>query len=205
MRIGLDFDNTIVCYDQAIEQMSEELLDLPRDIPRTKIEIREYLRNSGREQEWTAFQGEIYGPGMIFATPYTGAVEVMRELKLQGHSLLIISHRTRRPYAGLNHDLHKAAREWISKHLHTNGLFVEKGKVKKAYFLETRRQKLDKISALDCQLFMDDLPEVLESKDFPKKTRGILFDPNKKGERNSEYSRSVVNSWEELSSMLTRE
>ena len=44
MRIGLDFDNTIVCYDQAIKQLADELLELPEDDPRTKLGLRDHLR-----------------------------------------------------------------------------------------------------------------------------------------------------------------
>ena len=87
MLIGLDFDNTIVCYDRAIAHLAETLPDLPADLPRTKLTLRDFLRRSNREPEWTAFQGSIYGPGMTFADPFAQALEVMQTLKDMGHSL----------------------------------------------------------------------------------------------------------------------
>ena len=33
MRVGLDFDNTIVSYDEAIARLSDELFELPEELP----------------------------------------------------------------------------------------------------------------------------------------------------------------------------
>ena len=198
MRIGLDFDNTIVCYDDAIGLLAERSVWLPKELAKTKVDIRNYLRKTGREHEWTAFQGEIYGPGIRFARPYDGAIETLTELQQRGHSLIIISHRTRRPHAGPSYDLHDAASKWISDNLERFDLFMDKGNFSKVNFLETRLEKLKRIRDLKCDLFVDDLPEVLEAKEFPRRTRRILFDPHKKvaGRRESYYS--VISSWVEL-------
>ena len=80
IKLGLDFDNTIVCYDAAIEVLAEEMFDLPPEVPRTKLGLRNYLRAEGREPEWTVFQGELYGPGMRHAQPFEGAIETMLQL-----------------------------------------------------------------------------------------------------------------------------
>ena len=117
MLIGLDFDNTIVCYDQAIAILADELFDLPPNISRTKLGLRDYLRSENREPEWTAFQGELYGPGMKYAVAFQGAQSVMKQLKSLGHRLEVISHRSRYPYAGTQYDLHKSARAWIANNL----------------------------------------------------------------------------------------
>jgi hypothetical protein len=176
IKLGLDFDNTIVCYDAAIALLADELFDLPPEVPRTKLGLRDYLRGAGREPEWTAFQGELYGPGMRHAQPFEGAIETMLQLMVAGHKLVIVSHRTRRPYAGKPHDLHAAARGWVAERLQSKGLFAEdSGSMN---FLETRQEKVARITELGCQAFLDDLPEVLHTKDFPKDTVGILFDNN---------------------------
>ena len=86
MLIGLDFDNTIVCYDEAIARLADELFDLPPDVPRTKLVLRDFLRRAKREPEWTAFQGALYGPGMAYAEPFEQALETMQALKDMGHS-----------------------------------------------------------------------------------------------------------------------
>lgn len=181
MRIGLDFDNTIVCYDAAIAVLAEKLLDLSAEVPRTKLGMRDHLRATGREPEWTAFQGDLYGPGIVHAQPFEGAIDTMLQLVEQEHELIIVSHRSRKPYAGEPHDLHAAARTWVAERLQSAGLFLDEAENPESNspvnFLETREAKVAMIAELGCQVFVDDLPEVLEAPGFPEATVGILFTP----------------------------
>lgn len=174
MLIGLDFDNTIVCYDNAIARLAEDIAELPRDLPRTKLALRDFLRHTNREPEWTAFQGTLYGPGMDFAEPFTDATAVMQALLQRGHRLVIVSHRTPRPYAGPAYDLHACARRWIATNLAPQGLFFGDD----VFFYAHRSEKIASIGAQGCQVFVDDLVEVLTDDQFPKTTRPILFDPH---------------------------
>ncbi len=175
MLIGLDFDNTIVCYDKAIARLADELFDLPPHLPRTKLALRDLLRQANREAEWTAFQGALYGPGMAYAEPFEQALETMQVLKHMGHSLCIVSHRTLRPYAGPVYDLHAAARAWVDDWLANSGLIANE----MVHFHETRGQKIAAIRDLGCNAFLDDLPEVLEDENFPSACRAILFCPER--------------------------
>jgi hypothetical protein len=198
IKLGIDFDNTIVCYDSAIEVMAREMFDLPPEIPRTKLGIRDYLRAEGREPEWTAFQGELYGPGMRHAQPFEGAIETMLNLVNAGHELMIVSHRSRRPYAGEPHDLHAAARGWVAEQLQITGLFAEdSGSV---HFLETRQEKVARITELGCHAFLDDLPEVLSDPGFPASAVGILFDPS--GGSAAPEGHRRISTWSALSEAL---
>lgn len=196
MLIGLDFDNTIVCYDQAIVTLAEELFDLPKVVPRNKLGLRDFLRREGREQEWTAFQGELYGPGMRYAQLFEGAIETMKELVELGHQLVIVSHRSLRPYAGPAHDLHAAARKWIARILQTHGLFSSDD----VFLLETREAKLAAIAQLGCAVFVDDLPEVLDAAEFPASTLGVLFDPV--GELKAYSGSQRISAWQQLPTLL---
>jgi hypothetical protein len=198
IKLGLDFDNTIVCYDAAIAVLADELFDLPPEVPRTKLGLRDYLRGAGRETEWTTFQGELYGPGIRHAQPFDGAIETMLQLVAAGHELVIVSHRSRRPYAGEPHDLHAAARCWVAERLQSAGLFAEiNGSVN---FLETRQEKVSLIAKLRCQAFLDDLPEVLGSPGFPTSAKGILFDPS--GSRPSQEGMRCISAWSELRAVV---
>ena len=198
IKLGLDFDNTIVCYDAAIEVLAEEMFDLPPEIPRTKLGLRDHLRGAGREPEWTAFQGELYGPGMRYAQPFEGAIETMLHLVSSGHELVIVSHRSRRPYAGEPHDLHAAARGWVAERLQSTGLFAEdNGSLN---FLVTRQEKVARISELGCQAFLDDLPEVLGAPEFPASAAGILFDPSVVSPAHDGHRR--ISAWPELFEVL---
>lgn len=198
MRIGLDFDNTIVCYEQAIALLADEVFDLPLEVSRTKLGLRNYLRANGREIEWTEFQGKLYGPGMRYAQPYEGSIEAMQQLAAEGHDLFIISHRSRRPYAGPPHDLHRAALIWVAERLQSNRLFI--GGHSTINFLETRNEKVRWISKLRCDAFLDDLPEVLLAQDFPAQTLGIHFDPSGPIVPNLGHPR--IRYWSELSGVL---
>jgi len=195
--IGLDFDNTIVCYDKAISTLAEELPNLPRHLPRTKIALRDFLRRANREGEWTAFQGTLYGPGMAYAQPFEQALETLQELKDSGHSLCIVSHRSLRPYAGPAYDLHEAARGWVEKWLSSAGLIEEQA----VFFHETREQKIAAIAALRCNVFLDDLPEVIEDAAFPCACKAFLFDPDC-SQAVSTHRR--VSSWSEFQQTLAR-
>ena len=198
MKLGFDFDNTIVCYDGAIAVLAEEFIDLPPRVPRTKLGIRDYLRGANREHEWTSFQGELYGPGMRHAQPFEGAVETLLQLRDAGHDLVIVSHRTRWPYAGTKHDLHAAAGSWVADWLQSVGLFDHSSNC--VNFVETRKEKVALIEELECRAFLDDLPEVLTTSGFPKKTAGILFDAS--GHGTAPNGKHRISAWAELSEVL---
>lgn len=198
MRIGLDFDNTIVCYDQAIALLAEELFELPPDVPRTKLGLRDHLRAASREPEWTVFQGELYGPGMRYAEPFGGAIATMQQLVAEGHELVIISHRSRRPYAGPPHDLHAAARGWVADRLQSAGLFGAAGDESHVLFMESRGQKVEMITLLCCEAFLDDLPEVLSEPGFPAAARGILFDPAAAARACGQSFPTLISDWAQL-------
>jgi len=200
VRIGLDFDNTIVCYDHAITLLAEELFELPKGLPRTKLALRDFLITKDREAEWTAFQGELYGPGMRFAQPFEGAISTMQHLVDQGHELVIVSHRSRWPYAGTPHDLHKAAKDWVKYHLQSTGLFSDESSI--VDFLETREKKVARISELGCYAFVDDLPEVLQSTGFPKRAIRVLFDPS--GSKGTLEGCHRITGWSDLMKVLAK-
>ena len=193
IKLGLDFDNTIVCYDAAIAILAEEIFDLPNDVPRTKNGLRDYLRETNREHEWTAFQGELYGPGMRYAQPFEGAIETMLKLVEAGHDLMIVSHRSRHPYAGKPHDLHSSAKRWVFEILQSKGLFRREGSVR---FLETRDKKIELIGQMRFDAFIDDLPEVLNAPKFPVNTRKIMFKPD--GSSSATRKEITISAWPDL-------
>jgi hypothetical protein len=191
MIVGLDFDNTIVCYDRAIAALAEQKLDLPREVPRTKLGIRDHLRSIGQEDAWTRFQGELYGPGMSHAAPFPHVVDTLGALKGAGHQLVVISHRTRFPYLGERHDLHGFAKDWMHAWLPASFSSIS--------FHETKAEKIADIKRLACDYFLDDLPEILSDPAFPGETEGVLFAPT--GFRSS-WSGPYIDSWSALKSLV---
>ena len=100
MRIGIDFDNTIVCYDGLFHRLARERNLIGPDVRPLKGEVRDYLRRIGREDAWTELQGYAYGCRLVEAEPFPGAREFLARCRQQGIECLIISHKTRRPFAG---------------------------------------------------------------------------------------------------------
>jgi phosphoglycolate phosphatase-like HAD superfamily hydrolase len=117
MRIGFDFDNTIVSYDAIFHKVAFERKVINVNVPKNKIAVRDYLRKMQREHIWTEMQGYVYGARMSEAEAYPHVIDVMNNLKKAGHHLFIVSHKTRFPYIGKPYDLHEAARAWIHQHL----------------------------------------------------------------------------------------
>jgi hypothetical protein len=199
MRIGLDFDNTIVCYDDAFYRAARDRGLIPADVTPTKDGVRNWLREAGREDDWTELQGYIYGARMDLAAAFPGVREFMRKAAEAGCALDIVSHKTRHPYRGEKYDLHKAALGWLE----AQGFFGDRslGLDRAHVHLElTKDGKLARIGALECDVFVDDLPELLGEPAFPADTQRVLFDPNDAAPDSQSYARA--RSWCEVSRLL---
>lgn len=200
MRIGLDFDNTIVCYDALFHKVALETNAVPAETPRSKLAVRNYLRSKDKENVWTELQAHVYGARMDEAFSYPGVTEFLSWATESGHELAIISHKTKYPFLGPRYDLHDAALVWIEKNLRgSDGLLVP---IPQVFFELTREEKLARIRDFDCEVFLDDLPEILRAKDFPSNTRRILFDPEEKHVNTLQSDITVVQSWDELVNFL---
>ena len=75
MIVGVDFDNTIVGYDQLFHRVAVERGLVPTGMEPTKSAVRDQLRNTGQEDAWTELQGYVYGARMKEAEPISGALE----------------------------------------------------------------------------------------------------------------------------------
>lgn len=176
LRIGIDFDNTIVSYDVLFHKVALEQGVIPSDLPVSKLAVRDYLRKVGQEDVWTAMQGEVYGARLLEADPYPGVIEFFRKARSEGLELRIVSHKTKTPFLGPQYDLHEAARGWIHKWLvDETGWLIDDQNI---FFEVTKDAKWARIGTCGCSHFIDDLPEILNSPSFPAQTVPILFSPD---------------------------
>jgi hypothetical protein len=176
--IGLDLDNTIVCYDRCFHTLAVERCGVPAAVPVQKTAVREFLREAGREAEWTKLQGVAYGDGMSQAQPFAGALGFVQEALRRGRTLKIISHRTKCPIVGDQTDLHASALDWLRR----EGFVGPEGLREEDVFFETTKEaKLARIAEQHCDIFLDDLPELLMAEAFPAEVQGWLFAPDQKG------------------------
>lgn len=194
--IGIDFDNTIVCFDTLFHRAAVEKSLVPRDLPTSKTSVRDYLRREGREPAWTELQGYVYGVMIQEAPAFPGVLEFVSACRGAGWTPCVISHKTRHPFLGPRYDLHDAARRWLeSQGFHRNGL--EPGRV---HLELTKEEKLRRIGSEGCQWFIDDLPEFLAEAGFPGSAKAILFDPNDEYPSHSRTSRART--WMDIGKMI---
>jgi hypothetical protein len=205
MRIGIDFDNTIACYDGVFHAAALERGLIPAHLGSDKNAVRDYLNSDGRADEFTALQGYVYGARMELASPYPGFGEFVASARQAGHDLFIVSHKTRHPILGPRHDLHAAARGFLIE----RGLVgADRGQIDPAnvFFELTKEAKVARIAALRCQALIDDLPEIFASPDFPGTTRRILFDPvDQFTDLARQRNLDRRGSWTEITAELCRE
>ncbi len=176
MRVGLDFDNTIVSYDTLFHRIAGEKGLIPEDTPVSKVSVRDYLRRIGREEAWTEMQGTVYGGRMAEAEAFPGVKAFLAWAREEGIPVCIVSHKTRHPFLGTQYDLHAAARTWILESLRDDaGPLIAAEDV---YFELTKDEKLARIGATRCDIYIDDLPEILLAPGFPKGVERLLFDPD---------------------------
>jgi len=190
MHLGIDFDNTIARYDELFHTLAVEHSLIDAAMTADKTTIRDHLRATGREDDWTQLQGLAYGPQITRAQPFPGVLDFFRRAAAAGIDTQIVSHKTKTPYQGKPHDLHAAARSFLALH-HIDV---------PAHLEVTKDAKLARIAALNRSHFIDDLPELLTQDDFPSGVKRLLFDPNDIHPDDKRYQRFT--SWNQLSATL---
>lgn len=197
MRLGVDFDNTIVCYDQLFHRVALEKGLIPEKVLSSKEEVRGYLRQQGQEQAWTELQGDVYGPRIQEATPFPGVLEFLGFCKQQNITFCIISHKTEYAKYDVDHttNLRTAALSWMSaqQFFSADGLGLSRTDV---LFGTTRQEKIEHIRHVGCTHFIDDLEEVFLEKTFPVDVEKILFAPNHQSKTLPGVT--TVSSWQKI-------
>jgi hypothetical protein len=174
--IGIDFDNTLVSYDALIHDVAlERRLIAPGD-DRSKRAVRDRIRLLPEgEVEWQKVQALVYGPLMGRAQLMPGAEEFIRACRSRGWPVYIVSHKTE--FAGYDEtgtNLRDAALAWMA----SQGFFGRAGlgfSRDQVFFEGTRGEKIERIRALRCTHFIDDLEEVFLEPSFPPDIRKCLF------------------------------
>ena len=190
MLIGIDFDNTLACYDRAFSLAARErgLVSEANDL--SKLEVRDCIRAlDNGEEHWRAVQGEVYGKHMGKATLMPGAADFLLACKASRVRVVIVSHKTE--FGHFDRDrvnLRRAARVWMG----TQGFFdTDKLGVdaRDVFFEGTRTEKVGRIGTLGCSHFIDDLEEVFQEPGFPKNVARFLFDPDGRAAHNQAFAR----------------
>lgn len=199
--IGIDFDNTIVSYDQLIHTVAYDLGLISGRISKNKTSVRDTIRGlPDGDVEWQKVQAMVYGPRILEATVAPGATEFLLRCVYQEIKVHIVSHKTEfANYDVTQTNLRAAAVEWLE----TN-LAVKKGlfgiSLADVYFESSRREKIKRVSTLRCTHFIDDLMETFEESNFPDGIRKILYTNRKVGSASNHLTMS--GNWYEIADYL---
>ncbi len=174
MRIGIDFDNTLANYDSVFTRLAQEWGLIAPDALESKQVIRQLARQRD-ELLWQRMQGVVYGQRMQEAEAFAGVDSFLRRCATSGMQVFIVSHKTQFGHFDQTHtDLREAARLWMR-----NQGFFDAAKYAipepNLFFESTQAEKVLRIARLQCDVFIDDLPELFEHPAFPEVTRKILF------------------------------
>ncbi len=125
MRIGLDFDNTIICYDKVFVDTARQQGSIPSAFEGNKQEVRDAIRQlADGETRWQMLQGHVYGRGIGGARPFAGLDRFLLRARNVGAVVLVISHKTEfGHYDSERVSLRDAALDWMRQ----QGFFSEGG------------------------------------------------------------------------------
>lgn len=182
MRIGLDLDNTIAGYDRVFALAAAEQGYLSAAAAPNKRAVRAAVRAlPDGERKWRRLQAQVYGPRMAEAELAPGVFGAIGRLLAAGAEIRIVSHKSRVAAEGdPQFDLREAALAWLA----AKGFFSRLGLGREAiYFEDSRSAKVERIGALGCTHFVDDLAEVLGHPAFPAGVARLLYAPSGGQER----------------------
>ena len=188
--LGLDFDNTLVCYDKLFHRTALKRGLIDNSIPPDKTAIRNYLRSKDQDEEFTLLQGEIYGLRILEAEPANGMLQTLKELYKVGIPMVLVSHKTKTPYKGPKYDLHRSAINWLDKY----GFFSKEGlnwSTNQVFFESTKAKKIERIKSLRCTHYIDDLEEILEA--LPTSIKKIHYTPQANNRSKNREIESMTN------------
>jgi hypothetical protein len=177
LRIGIDFDNTIINYDDVFCATAKECGLIAPQFTGGKQAVRDAVRlRPEGDLAWQRLQGQVYGKGIGRATMIAGVASFLRRCTAEGCAVAVVSHKTEFGHYDADRvNLRQAALGWMR----TQRLFDGDCSIGQAdvYFEATRNQKLERIARLGLTHFIDDLEEVLTDPGFPPSVQRILFAP----------------------------
>jgi hypothetical protein len=168
MRIGFDFDNTIVDYDLVFTQIANELNLEYLDSPKNSIK-KYYEVELGQPNSWKKIQFKVYCELISKITPSEKFITFLNWLIDNKHDIFIVSHKTQNiKINNKNLNLRQPAKKWIEKNI---PIFNKE----RIFFESSAIEKIRKIKSLNLDFFVDDLITILNHRQFPLITKKILY------------------------------
>ncbi len=201
MRIGIDFDNTIVDYSDIFTKQAYRLGWIKANAKKTKQEVHDLIKKlPDGEMKWKKLQGLVYGKFIIDADPFEGVIKFIQRCRSEHVDVFIVSHKTEY-VEGLEEkiNLREAALKWLRAKgfLDSDKFCLREDRV---FFEHPREDKLNRIAELKCTHFIDDLEDVLLEPQFPANVIRILF--SNQGERFNNRPFAVCHHWREMEALV---
>lgn len=196
LHIGLDLDNTIICYNAIFLQAARERGWISQYERINQADLKRLLiAADGDDHRWQWLQGQIYGLRAAEAAPFDDVIAVLRRWQENGYRVTVVSHKTNYSNWDPTIALRDAAAHWLARHK-----FVDQDKNNSlldcVLFESSHQEKLARIRRLACDIFVDDKLSILTDHQFPPETIPVHFAPFEKNE--SSASPLVVRTWEAI-------
>ena len=123
--LGVDFDNTLVNYNDVLWKTARRLGFINSGFTRHKKDIRDAIRQMpDGEKKWQQVQAHVYGKAMDEAVLIDGVQEFLQACRRAGVPVYIVSHKTKFAAQDADKiDLRQAALDWMTQ----KGFFDRKG------------------------------------------------------------------------------
>ena len=176
MKIGIDLDNTIIDYENIfIKTAKVNKFIFQNSKILNKKDLKKTILRKRSIETWQLLQGIVYGKKIKNAQIMSNFISFIKTAEIFDCEIFIVSHKTKYGhYLNKKINLQTEAYKWIKFNLIENNK-LKIIKKKNIYFCESLREKVNQINKLDLDIFIDDLPKVVNHTNLSKKILKILL------------------------------
>ena len=128
---------------------------------------------------------------------FEGFKDTILLLSQKNIKVKIISHKTKYPYLGEKIDLRVAAKRWMEVNIFRD-LSLPNISKRDVFFENSIEDKINKILELKCDIFVDDLPEILDL--LSDNIKKVLFTKKINKKYSSKFK--ILNNWKNFHKLI---
>lgn len=196
MRIGIDFDNTLVNYDKIFKSIAQKMGLADTGNAKAMIKTH-FLGIDNGISQWKELQALVYGEYIKDAYFLPDFIDFYNFARENHIDLFIISYKTEYGFTTTGKiSLHKAANSWIESEIN----FFPRENI---YFEPTMTKKILRIKSLNLNAHIDDLISVFKHRSFPSNIKRVLFSTQTNKIEKKEVGKfKCIKNWSEAIEMI---